>query len=112
MKKLFLTLTLWLALPIMSVANEPEWWCGCWGIRSFGSVRILPDRWAIDTDPEGRLNDFAFSQNFCGSDSIIIVWMESSRVEIIENNNGKYYHQMSYSFGIGSEIEEVKKIGK
>lgn len=94
----------------LSLGNE--WPVGCWDCRSWGAIRLLEDRYAIDTDPEGLLNDWGVWQHFGGPNQVIIVWMESSRVEMIQHESGKYYHQMSYSFGIGSNIEEVKKVGK
>ena len=95
-----------------SKAQDFDWPIGCWNCRSWGAMRLLEDGYCIDTDPEGLLNDWGVWQHFCGPDAVIVMWMESSRVEIIENNNGKYYHQTSYSFGIGSAVEEIQKIGK
>lgn len=89
-----------------------EWPVGAWDCRSWGAIRLLSDNYCVDTDPEGLLQDWGMWQYFGNQNAIIIVWMESSRIEIIENNNDEYYHQMSYSFGIGSEIEKVNKIGK
>lgn len=97
---------------VIEIRKETDWPVGCWNCRSWGGMRLLEDGYAVDTDPEGLLNDWGVWQHFGGQSEVIIVWMESSRVEIIRNDNGKYYHQMSYSFGIGSEIEEVKKVGK
>lgn len=105
-------LTLWFLLTIIVQANEPDWPIGCWNCRSWGAMRLLEDGYCIDTDPEGFLNDWGVWQRFCGSDAVIVVWMESSRVEIIQKEKDNYYHQTSYSFGIGSLVEEVKKIGR
>jgi hypothetical protein len=112
LKKFFSALTFLTAMTTIGVADETHWSCGAWDCRGWGAIRVFPDGITIDTDPEGYLNDYGYWQNYCGPDSIIIVWMESSRVEIIERHNGKYYRQLSYSFGIGSNIEETKKIGK
>jgi hypothetical protein len=35
--------------------------------------------------------------------------MDSSRREIIHRHDRKFYHQTAYSFGIASNIEEIKK---
>jgi len=109
--KFFLLTFLFVSTIITEVAAT-EWPIGCWDCRSWGGMRLLEDGYSIDTDPEGFLNDWGVWQHFGGPDAVIVVWMESTRVEIIENHNGKFYHQTSYSFGIGSNIEEVKKIGK
>lgn len=97
---------------VVEIRKELDWPIGCWNCRSWGGMRLLEDGYAIDTDPEGFLNDWGVWQHFGGTNQVIVVWMESSRVEMIQHESGKYYHQMSYSFGIGSNVEEVKKVGK
>ena len=116
MRNRFWALTLLAGMAIInsSEAAQPDdhWFVGCWGIRSWGGVRAFPEGFCIDTDPEGYLNSIGYWQPFCGPDAVIVAWEDTSRMEIIENHNGKFYHQTSYSFGIGSNVEEVKKIGK
>lgn len=111
----FLLLTLCLSLAIISVADEIQrttWPIGCWGCRSWGAIRVLEDGYAIDLTPEGKLNNWGVWQHSGGENRVLIVWAESGMMEIIEKSGDKYLRQSAYSWGIGSEIEEVKKIGE
>jgi hypothetical protein len=43
----------------------------------------------------------------------VIIWIDSYRIEIINEHYGKFYRQMAIEgFGIVSEVEETKKIIK
>ena len=88
------------------------WPIGCWNCRSWGAIRILEDGYAIDLDPEGKLNNWGVWQHSGSENRVLIVWVESGMMEIIEKSGDKYLRQSAYSWGIGSEIEEVKKIGE
>ena len=88
---------------------EVHWAVGCWNCRSWGAIRLLADNYAIDVDPECDLNDWGCWQDF-SADSVIIVWIESYRVEIIQKDTDKFSHQalLSYSSAYGP-ITEVKR---
>lgn len=97
---------------IPSVSFAEHWAVGAWDCRSWGAIRIFEDGYTIDVNPDGELQNWGVWQNH-NENSIIIVWLDSSLVEIIEKTpNNKFYRQGTYSFGIGSEIEETKKILK
>lgn len=105
-------LTIVLAISYQAcIMAEQHWAVGGWNARSWGAIRLLDDRYAIDLDPEGHLNDWGVWQDF-DQYSVLIVWQESSRREVISKMDGKFYHQVAYSFGIASNVEEVKKILK
>jgi hypothetical protein len=93
------------------IMAERHWAVGGWDCRSWGAIRLLDDRYAIDLDPEGCLNDWGVWQDF-DQHSVLIVWQESSRREVINKSGDKFYHQMAYSFGIASQIQEIRKILK
>lgn len=102
-----------LFLPSFCFAEE-HWAVGGWDARNWGAIRLFDfelGKWAIDVDPEGNQQDWGIWQDY-DRYSVIIVWMDSSRKEIIHKDNGKFYHQTSHSFGISSDIEEIKKIIK
>jgi hypothetical protein len=90
---------------------EEHWAVGAWNARSWGAIRLFDfelGKWAIDVNPEGNQQDWGVWQDF-NQHSIIIIWMDSSRREIIHKHDGKFYHQTAYSFGIASKVEEIKK---
>lgn len=90
-------------------ANE-HWATGGWSCRPWGAIRLyeLPYKFCTDVDPDGFLQDFGYWQDY-DQNSIIIVWEDTSRMEIISQDKNKYYHQAAYPFGISSTIEEVSK---
>lgn len=106
-------LTIMLAISYQAcIMAEQHWAVGAWDCRSWGAIRIFEDGYTIDVNPDGELQNWGVWQNH-NNNSIIIVWLDSSLVEIIEKNtDNKFYRQGTYSFGIGSEIEETKKILK
>ena len=73
---------------------------------------MLEDGYAIDLDPEGKLNNWGVWQHSGNENRVLIVWVESGMMEIIEKRGDKYLRQSAYSWGIASEIEEVKKTGE
>jgi hypothetical protein len=88
---------------------EPHWAVGCWDCRSWGAIRLFNDNYAIDVDPEGDLNDLGCWQNF-SPDSVIIIWTESRRIEIIQKDTGKFLHQTLFGYSSAySPITEVKR---
>lgn len=91
--------------------EEKHWAIGGWDCRSWGAIRLLEDRYAIDLDPEGCLNNWGVWQDF-DENSVLIVWMESNKVEIIVKDKDKFYTQSCFGFGMGSVVEETKKILK
>ena len=95
-------------LPSFSFAEE-HWATGGWNCRHWGAIRLFekPYKFATDLDPEGFLQNYGVWQDF-DQHSVIIVW-ESGKREIIAKEGNKYYHQTAYSFGIASNIEEIKK---
>ena len=94
------------------IKRQVDWPVGCWNCRSWGAIRLLDDHYAIDTDPEGRLNNWGIWQYYCSDDAVIIVWMESSYDEVIQKNNDKYFMQSLWRGDMSSKVEEVKKVGK
>jgi hypothetical protein len=97
-------------LPSFCLA-EQHWAVGGWNARNWGAIRLFDfelGKWAIDVDPEGNQQDWGIWQDY-DQNSIIILWMDSSRREIIHKHDGKFYHQTAYSFGIASNIEEIQK---
>lgn len=109
LKILLLTISICL-MPSFCLA-EDHWAVGAWNARSWGAIRLFDfelGKWAIDVNPEGDQQDWGVWQDF-DQHSIIIIWMDSSRTEIIHRHDGKFYHQTAYSFGIASNIEEIKK---
>lgn len=88
-----------------------HWAVGGWDCRSWGAIRLLKDNYAIDVDPEGCLLNWGVWQDF-DNNSVIIVWVESRRIDIITRENDKFYTQNCYGFGVSSEIEETRKIMK
>jgi len=110
LKILFIILGL---LPSFCIAEE-HWAVGGWNARHWGAIRLFDfelGKWAIEVDPEGNQQDWGVWQDY-DQNSVIIIWMDSSRREIIHKHDGKFYHQTGYSFGIASNIEEIKKILK
>ena len=97
---------------IQQKQQQITWPIGCWNCRSWGAIRLLEDSYAIDLDPEGKLNNWGVWQYSGSEDRVLIVWIESGMMEIIEKRGDKYLRQSAYSWGIASEIEEVKKIGE
>jgi len=95
----------------MSKATATEWPIGCWDCRGWGAIRLLEDRYAIDLDPEGHLQNWGVWQWY-DQHTVIVMWMESNMLEFIQKDGDKYMRQSLYSFGPGSSLEEVKKIGK
>ena len=97
---------------IISVCKSEEHWAvGGWNCRSWGAIRLLDDHYAIDVDPDGFLTNWGMWQDF-DQNSVIILWFESSKMDIITKENNKFYTQNCYGFGISSEIEETQKIFK
>ena len=89
--------------------GEEHWAVGGWNCRSWGAIRILEDGYVIDVDPEGYLQNWGVWQER-NENAIIIVWMESSMLEIIERRDDSFVRQSAFSFGLSSEVEETKKI--
>jgi hypothetical protein len=101
-----------LLLLIPSVSFAEHWAVGAWNCRPWGAIRIFEDGYAVDVNPDGELQNWGVWQNH-DADSIIIVWLDSDLIEIIEARpDNKFYRQCCYGFGIGSEVEETKKILK
>lgn len=88
---------------------DDHWAVGAWDCRSWGAIRLFEDNIAIDIDPEGCLNSIGAWQNF-SENAIIIAWIDTTKIEIIERSGSKFYRQCSYGFGPGSDIQETKKI--
>lgn len=98
-------------LPSVCLA-EHHWAVGGWDCRSWGSIKLTEDFFAVDLDPQGEMQDWGAWQNY-DQHSIVIIWMDSYRIEIINEHYGKFYRQMAIEgFGIVSEVEETKKIIK
>ena len=97
---------------VVEIRKETDWPVGCWNSRAWGGMRLLEDGYAIDTDPEGRLNNWGIWQYYCSDDAVIIVWMESNYDEVIQKNNDKYFMQSLWCGDMSSKVEEVKKVGK
>ena len=91
---------------------EQEWPVGCWDCRSWGAIRLLEDNTAISVDPDGNLENWGIWQYNIHNNRVLIVWMESEMIEIIEKENDKFFRQSAFPWGIASEVEETKKIGK
>jgi hypothetical protein len=88
-----------------------HWAVGCWDCRSWGAIRLFDvdsGRWALDLDPDGDQQDWGVWQDF-SQDAIIIMWMDSNRVEIIMKDDHGYLHQSAHSFGISSVVEPTHK---
>jgi len=111
MRRIAFFLTALFGLAIITQASADEWPIGCWGCRSWGSVRLLEDRYAIETDPEGRLLKWGCWQ-YRNENEVIILWMDSQIIEIIEKQEDKYFMQALWGLDIESNIEIIKKIGK
>ena len=94
------------------IKRKVDWPIGCWDCRSWGAIRLLDDHYAIDLDPDGNLQDWGVWQYNLHENRVLIVWMESTRIEVIEKEGDKFYRQSAYNFGPSSKIEETKKIGK
>lgn len=94
-----------------SICFGDDWPVGCWGCRWWGSVRLLEDRYAIETDPEGRLLKWGCWQ-YRNENEVIIVWMESKIIEVIQKQGDEYFMQALWGLDIESPIEKIKKIGK
>lgn len=107
----YLIISLFCLIAISVCKSEEHWAVGGWDCRSWGAIRLLNDHYAIDVDPEGFLINWGMWQDF-DQNSIIIMWVESSKMDIIAKENNKFYTQHSYGFGISSEIEETHKIFK
>lgn len=91
--------------------KKQDWWVGGWNTKHWGAIRLLDDGYVIDLDPEGKLQNWGIYQKFNGDDNeVLIIWMESSMMEIIRREGDKFYRQSGYPFGVSSEIQEVKKI--
>jgi len=88
---------------------DDHWAVGAWDCRSWGAIRLLDDHYAIDLDPEGHLNSIGAWQDF-DQNSIIIAWIDTTKIEIIQKNGDKFFRQSYYGFGAGSELQETKKI--
>lgn len=93
------------------IMAEQHWAVGGWDCRSWGAIRLLEDYYAIDIDAEGCLVNWGMWQNF-NQNSVIIVWIENRRIDIIAKENNKFYTQSCYGFGIASTVEETHKILK
>lgn len=92
--------------------GDQHWAVGGWDCRSWGSIKLSADHYAMDVDPQGELQDWGCWQDY-DQHSVVIVWMDSYRIEIINKHYGKFYRQVAIEgFGIISEIEETKKISK
>lgn len=85
------------------------WPVGGWNCRAWGAVRLLADGYAIDLDPEGALQNWGRWQFYTEND-VIIVWMESSKIDVISKTEDQYFHQSFFPFGSSTTVEEVKKI--
>lgn len=91
------------------IIGAEHWAIGGWDCRSWGAIRVLDDGYVIDLDPEGDLQNWGIWQDR-NENAIIIVWMESSMLEIIERRKDKFVRQSAFTFGVSSDIEETKKI--
>ena len=90
--------------------SDDHWAVGGWDCRHWGSVKISKDHYAFDLNPEGIVQDFGVWQDY-DQYSIVIVWQDSYRIEIINKHYDKFYRQvMIEGFGIVSDVEEVNKI--
>jgi len=108
---LFALLTVWTIIECK--ANDKDWMIGGWNTKHWGAIRLLDDGYVIDLDPEGKLQNWGIWQNFNGDENeVLIIWMDSSLIEIIQRDGDKFYRQSGYPFGINNEIIEVKKIFK
>jgi hypothetical protein len=102
-------LSLSFAINSSSICYSDEHWAvGGWDCRSWGAIRLLEDRYAIDVDPEGYLMNWGMWQDF-DENSVIIVWVENTKIDIITKENNKFYTQHCYGFGLSSNIEETHK---
>lgn len=105
-------LSLSFAINFSSICYSDEHWAiGGWDCRSWGAIRLLDDHYAIDVDPEGCLTNWGMWQDF-DQNSVIIVWVESRKIDIITRDKNKFYTQSCYGFGISSEIQQTNKILK
>ena len=104
MKAIFLIVCLWCS----DVLADQHWAVGGWDCRSWGAIRLFDDGLMIDVDPDGFLTNWGYWQIF-DQNSVILMWMDSSKMEIITKDGDKFYTQSSHGFGISSEIEETKK---
>jgi hypothetical protein len=90
--------------------SEEHWAIGGWDCRHWGSIKVLKNKYVIDLDPEGKVQDVGFWQDY-DQHSIVIIWSDSYRIEIINKHYGKFYRQvMIEGFGIVSNVEEVQKL--
>lgn len=98
---------------IKTQIKRQDWMIGGWNTKHWGAIRLYEDGYVTDLDPQGDLQNWGIWQNFNGDeDEVLIIWMESSMMEIIQRSGDKYYRQSAYPFGVSSEIIEVKKIFK
>lgn len=97
-------------LPSFCLA-EQHWAVGGWNARNWGAIRLHEDpiKFATDINPDGFLQDYGLWQDY-DDWTVIIIWTESGRREMIAKDGNKFYSQVSYSFGIASNVEEIKKI--
>ena len=100
--------------PVAKIERKrQDWMIGGWNTKHWGAIRLYEDGYVTDLDPQGDLQNWGIWQNFNGDeDEVLIIWMESSMMEIIQRSGDKYYRQSAYPFGVSSEIIEVKKILK
>lgn len=96
---------------LVSVCKSEEHWAvGGWDCRHWGSLKISEDHYAFDLDPEGIVQDFGVWQDY-DQYSVVIVWQDSYRIEIINKHYDKFYRQvMIEGFGAISEVEQTRKI--
>lgn len=95
-----------------SISFAEEWPVGCWDCRPWGAIRLLDNRYVVYVDPDGNLQNWGVWNYNIHSNRIMIVWMESDMLEIIEKEEDKFFRQSCFPWGTSSEIEETKKIGK
>lgn len=95
-----------------SVCFAEDWPVGCWDCRSWGAIRLLENNYAVYVDPDGYLQNWGIWNYNIHPNRIIIVWMESDMVEVIEKQEDRFVRQSCFPWGTSSEIEETKKISK
>lgn len=103
------SLIAWIILNTVAFSEE-HWATGGWNSRHWGAIRLYeePIKFATDIDPDGFLQDYGLWQDY-DDWTVIIIWTESGRREMIAKDGNKFYSQISYSFGISSNAEEIKK---
>lgn len=109
MNKLFFLLLLYLS-PITCFSNE--WPVGCWDCRSWGAIRLFEDHYVIYVDPDGNLEDWGIWNYNIHYNRVMIIWMDTNMVEVIEKEKDVFVRQSCFPWGVSSTIEETKKIGK